>query len=346
MTTRWYGAILGSTVQRVPPTPFERGQLKVDRMEEEDLLFGVRYVVYRHQNLSIAAYVMLLRIIFTAWAAISSIKECVDWTLGCRDGIIETFGPGSTGPNSLPPDLTDEMVADVDACVPYMGVVPSGAFPLIADYMRESMVGYELMAAVKIFIRFLCEVAALLCVWRAYGAWSRYRRSRRLVQFAFGFGMLPPFVLSLSFPMSAGVNLDMLLRRTCGDVTNALLQPEVQPPRWLFNLPLPEPTEFCAMDSAAWGPAIELAMQRGGVVGRYNNVTGAFTCSVAAALRSSCETPSSPCADCFGRVAVPGSDLSPAHPQVCAAPDPPSVARARALVRGPVAPRPRSRRAP
>ena len=54
---------------------------------------------------------------------------------------------GEVGEDSIPTWLTDEAVRDLDECPSYMGVAPTGAFPLFPDYMREAMTGYEAATA-------------------------------------------------------------------------------------------------------------------------------------------------------------------------------------------------------
>ncbi len=305
-------AVLSSTIQHLSLTARERRRLGLDDGNAvDDRCFGARFSVWRLANLQVAACAMVIRLAFTFWSAFASINTRVRFTTKCRDEIISAHGAGDQGPDSLPDSLSDEMVTGLTGCSSYMGISPTGAFPLFPDHLRDAMLGFELMAAAQTLVRCACELLALYFTWLAYSHWPWYGRSRRHARTAFLLGMLPPFVLALTFPMAAGINAPLLIRRTCDDVIATLRVPAAElgdaladASGWRLNLPLPSGEAFCRLPPAEWGGTVEEAMDEAGVFMEHNESSGLTTCRASSHRRALCANRSHVCGGCFADIEV------------------------------------------
>ena len=261
---RFLSAIFSTTVQELHPTARQMERLaKASTIKDHqtDSTFGTCYLAWRHENLSIAALAMVLRVGFTIWSVVLDFQSVSTFELTCRNSICNVTGEcnNCSLDGSCLPKVSDAQLRDLranGACPAYLGIAPSKTFPLIPDHMRAAMTSYHAMVLAQTTIRLACEISAIACVWFAWGAFFHFRRSQVWVRVAFGFALVPPFVLALTFPLQSGINTELFLERTCHDMTSLISSPGATPnaTQWVLNLNLPSRAAFCGLPPAQYVP--------------------------------------------------------------------------------------------
>ena len=192
-------------------------------------ILGTCYLAWRHENLSIAALAMVLRVGFTIWSVVLDFQSVSTFELTCRNSICNVTGEctqlltdgrarqrfrraasRSARQWPLPSVLGNRSIKDIPS--------HSGPHASRDDILSRDGAGSHNDPPGVRDIRYRMRLVRM-------GAFFHFRRSQVWVRVAFGFALVPPFVLALTFPLQSGINTELFLERTCHDMTSLISSP-------------------------------------------------------------------------------------------------------------------------